>query len=180
MESSEEIKKDELKIVTDLKILNQVSEKASLDEAYDIWERLEKTLEDKDGFGLSAIQIGILKKVALIKYKDKIYKLLNTTIVEGNDEFIFKGEGCLSFLGVHKNTIRYASIKVIDDNLGTFLLNIRDDNLLTIIFQHEVDHMEGLTIFDRVQKPIQKLEKIGRNDLCPCGSGKKYKKCCGQ
>ena len=179
MESSEEIKKDELKIVTDLKILNQVSEKASLDEAYEIWGRLEKTLEDKDGFGLSAIQIGIPKKVAIIKYKDKIYKLLNT-VVEGSEEFIFKEEACLSFAGVYKNTVRYASVKVTDDNLGNFLLNIRDDGLLPIIFQHETDHMEGLTIFDRVQKPIQKLEKIGRNEQCPCDSGKKYKKCCGR
>ena len=30
------------------------------------------------------------------------------------------------------------------------------------------------------RKPVVKGEKIGRNDLCPCGSGKKYKKCCGQ
>ena len=30
------------------------------------------------------------------------------------------------------------------------------------------------------QKPVRKQEQIGRNDLCPCGSGKKYKKCCGQ
>ena len=30
------------------------------------------------------------------------------------------------------------------------------------------------------KKPVRKGEKIGRNDPCPCGSGKKYKKCCGQ
>jgi peptide deformylase len=179
MELSEEIKKDELKIVTDLKILNQVSEKTSLDEAYEIWDKLEKVLEKTEGSGLSAIQIGIPKRVALIKYNGKIYKLLNT-IIEGSGEFVFKGESCLSFPGVTKNTVRYMSISVKDDNLGNFLLNIEIDGLLSIVFQHEIDHMDGLTIFDRIRKPIQRVEKIGRNEQCPCGSGKKYKKCCGQ
>jgi len=32
---------------------------------------------------------------------------------------------------------------------------------------------------DDVKKPVVKKQKVGRNDLCPCGSGKKYKKCCG-
>ena len=30
------------------------------------------------------------------------------------------------------------------------------------------------------QQPVRKKEEAGRNDLCPCGSGKKYKKCCGK
>jgi len=168
-----------LQIITDLSILHQKSEKTTIEEAEKIWPLLEEALKEKSGFGLSAIQIGIPKCVALVIYNNNTYKLLNT-VIEGTNEFIVKGESCLSFSKITKNTIRYASIKVTDDNLGTFLLNIRDDDLLTIIFQHETDHMAGLTIFDRVRKPIQKLEKIGRNDSCPCGSGKKYKKCCGQ
>jgi len=43
--------------------------------------------------------------------------------------------------------------------------------------QHEVDHMNGVLCIDR---RVKKVVKIGRNEPCPCGSGKKYKKCCGR
>jgi len=52
--------------------------------------------------------------------------------------------------------------------------------LEAICVQHEIDHLNGITIHDRENKskPIISEKKIGRNDPCPCGSGKKYKKCC--
>ena len=45
----------------------------------------------------------------------------------------------------------------------------------SIAVQHEVDHLNGILIEDRRHIVPQ---KVGRNELCPCGSGKKYKKCC--
>jgi uncharacterized protein YecA (UPF0149 family) len=42
------------------------------------------------------------------------------------------------------------------------------------IIQHEIDHMDGILIIDKEYKS----NNVGRNDPCPCGSGKKYKKCC--
>lgn len=168
-----------MEIVKDREFLSQESGKATFDEALIIWGELEKILDKTEGSaGISAIQMGLPKKVALIKYDGKTYKLLNTTILEKNGEFIFKNEGCLSFPGVFKNTVRCLSIKVQDENLGTFLVDINTDKALPIVFQHEVDHMDGLTIFDRMQKPIKREPKIGRNKPCPCGSGKKYKRCC--
>jgi len=169
-----------MEIVKDLELLKRVSEKATFDESLEIWKKLEETLDGKEGPGLSAIQIGIPKRVALIKWKDKVYRLLNPTILEKRGEFIFKGEGCLSFPGVFKNTVRYMAIKIQDENLGTFLVDIGTDDMLPLIFQHEIDHMDGLTFFDRIQNPIKTGTKIGRNELCPCTSGKKYKKCCGR
>ena len=52
--------------------------------------------------------------------------------------------------------------------------------LETICVQHEIDHLNGLTIFDREDKPQPIISKkaVGRNEPCPCGSGKKFKKCC--
>jgi uncharacterized protein YecA (UPF0149 family) len=54
-------------------------------------------------------------------------------------------------------------------------------NIEAIAVQHEIDHMDGKTLFDCEIKEVgQQIisDKIGRNELCPCGSGKKYKKCC--
>ena len=88
------------------------------------------------------------------------------------------GEGCLSIPGKHFNTIRYSNITIEDDMIGRVALDESSDGLLTIILQHEVDHFEGKTLLDRRQVPIVNTSKVGRNDPCPCGSGKKYKKCC--
>ena len=52
--------------------------------------------------------------------------------------------------------------------------------LEAVCVQHEIDHLNGMRILDRAQElTIRRTErKIGRNEKCPCGSGKKYKKCC--
>ena len=48
------------------------------------------------------------------------------------------------------------------------------------VVQHEMDHLDGKLMIDRIFKAIPIVtKKIGRNDKCPCGSGKKFKKCCG-
>jgi peptide deformylase len=174
------IQKDKFGIVQDEKVLRQVSEKATFEEAVTIWEKLEKILGEKKELALSAIQIGIPKRVALIKLGNKVFKMLNTIILNRSEEFVFHGEGCLSFPKIFKNTLRYKSVEIQDESLGHFIVNIDTDNILPILFQHEVDHMDGVLFFDRMQKPVKVIEKIGRNDLCLCGSNKKYKKCCGR
>lgn len=168
-------------IVQDEKFLRKVSEQSTYEEALPIWEKLEKILDEKKEIALSAVQIGILKRVAVIKVNGKIFKLLNPIILNKSEERIFKGEGCLSFPGIFKNTIRFGSVEIQDDNLGKFVVDIDSDGILPILLQHEIDHMDGILFFDRMQKPFRCVEKkIGRNAPCPCGSGKKYKKCCGK
>ena len=59
-------------------------------------------------------------------------------------------------------------------------MNDQEKRLLeSICVQHEIDHLNGITIHDRKRETTVKVEKkVGRNDPCSCGSGKKYKKCC--
>ena len=56
----------------------------------------------------------------------------------------------------------------------------QEDRLLeAVCVQHEIDHLMGKTIHDRkIDTTIRNEKKIGRNEPCHCGSGKKYKKCC--
>ena len=186
--------KDELNAVEDVQIevparklikgtdpiINSPCRIATKSEAEGIWPILEATLATLDGYGLFANQIGIPKAIGLIKFNDKTYKLLNPRIVEvGKDTIIFKGEACFSFPKKHRDTLRFASIVIDDDNLGRLYLDTTKDDLLPIIFQHGIDHCLGRTIFDNVA-PAMKREhpKISRNSSCACGSGRKYKKCC--
>ena len=51
--------------------------------------------------------------------------------------------------------------------------------LESVCIQHEIDHLNGVVCMDRKRETtIVKDKKVGRNEPCPCGSGKKYKKCC--
>ncbi len=175
---SEEIESSAKPIVTGVNKISTPSENATLEEAEKIWPVLEASLNLDKGYGLAAIQIGIPKKVAIITYNGKVYRLLNTKIIEGGPKMVVYNEGCLSIPGKTVHTERHTTLKVHDDVLGEMEINISKNGLLPIIFQHEIDHFNGKVIFDRVRKPLQAPKKIGRNTPCPCGSGKKYKKCC--
>jgi len=166
-------------IVTGVNNISTPCETATIEEAEEIWANLEVSLDLDAGYGLTANQIGINKRVAFIRYAGKEYKLLNTRIVETGPMTIIYNEGCLSLPGKLMNTERCSTITIEDEILGRMQLTMSKDGLLPVIFQHEIDHMNGKTILDRKRQPIRrKAPKIGRNQPCPCGSGKKYKNCC--
>ena len=188
------------KIVKDHEFLKQVSTKVdSVAEAKSIIEKLESELRKYDnGYGLSAIQIGIPKQISVIKYgkydKEFIH-LINPNMLERGEEFTFYGEGCLSFPGVYVETQRLKdfliSNDVIDgDGFREEKLSFchpgdgEENSLESIAVEHEMDHILGKTILE-YGKPLTPVApivrtnpKIPRNAPCPCGSGKKYKKCC--
>lgn len=179
-------------IVTDINVLRQKSELVG--EKEDISKILEdmreELLNSKTGIGLAAIQIGILKRIFcikvpaydsnhnLIKGKYDIQFFVNPEILEQYDSIVCRNEGCLSLPGqyVDTNRFRYVEMKYRGREPGVVF-----KDLMAQVVEHECDHLDGILIFDRkfVSKPIVKADKVGRNDPCPCGSGKKYKKCCG-
>ena len=183
-------------IVKDETILRKVStDVSSAQEAKDILNDLEKELKKcPNGVGLGAIQIGTPKRVALIIHKGERYELINPTLIEHDEEFLHHDEGCLSIPGTHVIVPRYTQITientVLDENAPdgwrreTQVHFVGDDRktLIPIAIQHEMDHFDGVLITDKEikLKPIKGGDKIGRNSPCPCGSGKKYKKCCAK
>jgi len=186
-----------MSIVKDIKALRVKStDVASVEEAASIIKQLEKELKKvgSKGVGLAGIQIGIPKRVGVINYKGKTVHLINPQVVSKEGEFVFGQEGCLSFPRQYINTKRYTDV-VIDNNVidgdkfrkerfSVYYSPEKDqwsDDLLAIAVQHELDHFDGKVFMDiEAEKalPIKRAEKVGRNDSCPCGSGKKYKKCC--
>jgi preprotein translocase subunit SecA len=67
-------------------------------------------------------------------------------------------------------------INSIKEDTVRYILNARVGN---VIEREQVAEPITTNHEDTIKKPVVKEDKIGRNDLCPCGSGKKYKKCCG-
>lgn len=154
-------------------------------EIADIKQALENELNNsiklgRPGIGLAAPQIGIYKKMAIIRIDQFNLDLINSSILSSYDPFIHQDEGCLSFPGRTENVMRYQEI-----HLKNFDSNYILTGLMAICAQHELDHINGILIQDRaIAKP---KPKIGPNQPCPCGKvdpmskqTKKFKKCCGK
>jgi peptide deformylase len=171
-------------IVTDHEMLRTVStDVETYAEGQAIAEQLIAEIgKHKNAAGLSAIQIGIPKRVFICwdSYQKVWASVINPQIelAEGSQ---IQYEGCLSFAGISVKTKRAATMTVSmleeDGERHKYAL----DGFDSVVFQHEYDHLDGKTMFER-RAPIEELHsaKIGRNDPCPCGSNKKYKKCCGK
>ncbi|MEG1502205.1 MAG: peptide deformylase [Synergistaceae bacterium] len=102
-----------------------------------------------DGIGLAAPQIGLSKKIAVIDYKGEKYTLINPVITEKNGER-FEEEGCLSFPGIYAKVSSPSSIKVkYQDETGT-IIEKEIDGFLACAFSHEIDHLNGVLLIDRV------------------------------
>ena len=132
------------------------------------------------GYAVTGIQVDIPKRIFMIQNTGDGRQLyINPTIIKKENEFIFDGETCLSFPDRKPlNTQRYNSITLeYYDREFKKQIEESNDNIKAIVMQHEMDHLDGILYFDRVRKPIIS-DKIGRNDSCICGSGKKFKKCC--
>lgn len=189
------------KIVKDEAFLRKISEPVeSVEEAQEIIDEITKVLRRTDnGVGLAAVQIGIPKTVGVIIHKagaeEKVIHLINPKLVEAEDEVVFPNEGCLSFPGQYNSTKRFQHFiidnQVIDGNdfrterhyyfYSPDPDEVGNMGLRAIAVQHEMDHFQGKLIhdFDIKGTTLQReTKKVGRNDKCPCGSGKKFKKCC--
>lgn len=142
-------------------------------------DTLFAALKGMGGVGLSANQIGVNKRACVIKFNDTELFLLNPIIVErSKDGFLFY-EGCLSMPDTMKKpvrTIRANYVVVQTDNLGEIRFEINpeedragdkvsEDTMKTVIAQHEIDHLDGITIKDRVYSTtVIKKQEYGRNE----------------
>jgi len=91
-----------------------------------------------------------------------------------------KAEGCLTWKGQKIIAERYRAIEVDYFNMnGERISKERHKGFEGQIWQHEINHLNGVEeLVVNQDYPDPQPVKAGRNDLCPCGSGLKYKKCC--
>ncbi len=148
-------------------------------EADELRNILSDALIKHPGLGISATQLGIKKRACFIQFGDEELFLLNPVIKEkSKDGFLFY-EGCLSIPRTIERpirTIRACKIVIESDNMGemTFEINpegdkqgeqVSKETMMTVIVQHEIDHLDGFTIRDRVYTTtIVKPQSYGRND----------------
>ena len=123
-------------------------------------EEYEKKYDLRPGMGMAFPQLGISKRVIIIvhEYEDgkfDNYVVINPVIVSNSSEMIAAeaGEGCLSVnRDVDGHIPRYARVTVegFDENGNKIRVRAREE--LSIAFQHEIDHLNGILFFDRINK----------------------------
>ena len=125
-------------------------------------DEIAKEKDLRPAVGISAVQVGVLKKMTAIILKDedgsvvKEYALVNPKIVSNSMEkaYLKSGEGCLSVVDEHKGYIyRSARVKVKGyDLLTNSDVEIKASGYLAIVLQHELDHFKGALFYDYINK----------------------------
>ncbi|PHX93748.1 MAG: peptide deformylase [Acidimicrobium sp.] len=108
------------------------------------------------GLGLAAPQIGVQKQLFVYDVDDEQQVLINPKIIESSGEWVYD-EGCLSIPGLYVEMLRPKLVLVEATNLDGNTIQIEADELLARLFQHEIDHLQGVLMFERMTPDQRKL-----------------------
>lgn len=107
------------------------------------------------GLGLAAPQIGVQKKIFVYDIDGEPVTLINPRIVESSGEWVYD-EGCLSIPGLYVEMLRPKQVLLEAVDLDGNQVRVEADELLARLFQHEMDHLEGVLMFDRMTEDQRK------------------------
>jgi peptide deformylase len=120
--------------------------------------RMGELMHDALGVGLAATQLGVLHRVLVYRAhpEDSLTALVNPQIEWASDELEVAEEGCLSLPGVHVEVERAHALRCrARDEHGEEVL-VEVEGLPARIIQHEIDHLDGVLILDRVSRDQRK------------------------
>jgi peptide deformylase len=128
--------------------------KAVDDEIRKLVDDMAETMYAAPGVGLAANQIGVPLRVAVVDVEHadnapRLFVLINPEIVERSGEIEWE-EGCLSFPGHHVDVVRSLRIKVRALDRDGKPYEIEAEEYFAVAIQHEVDHLDGITLADKV------------------------------
>ncbi len=121
-------------------------------------EDIIETMRDEPGVGLAAPQLNISQRLIVVEYpeddsipnlKPKVFVLANPKLTQVSDEKVKEIEGCLSVPNLFGEVERSQSITVRGQNRHGKDVTIKSSGWLARIFQHEIDHINGILFVDR-------------------------------
>jgi peptide deformylase len=133
------------------------------------------TMRDAPGVGLAAPQVGISERVIVVEYAEpeeveegeeprevepKLYVMVNPEIVKASPETVMGVEGCLSIPVLVGEVERAQEVRIKGYNRRGQPMKVKADGWLARIFQHEIDHINGVVFTDRATKVWQPEEPI--------------------
>jgi peptide deformylase len=120
-----------------------------------------ETMREAPGVGLAAPQVGISERVIVVEYPEndeeedapkKLFAVVNPEIKEISDETDLGVEGCLSVPGLHGEVERAVAVTVKGQTRHGQPVKIKAKGWLARIFQHEIDHLNGVVFTDRATR----------------------------
>lgn len=138
-------------------------------EVTDIDARLVKLTEDMfetmyqaPGIGLAAPQIGVGKRLFVYdlepEERSRPGVLVNPRIVESDGEWTYQ-EGCLSIPGLYYEIVRPKAVHLVGHDLDGNEVSLEADELLARLFQHELDHLDGILMIERMDADTRRQAK---------------------
>lgn len=119
-------------------------------------EEMLVTMHDREGVGLAANQVGRLRRVLVAAVEEDEYVVVNPVIEAFSDETEVLAEGCLSIPGIQVEVERPVAITLSGQDAAGEDLRLEVEGLLARVFQHEVDHLDGVLILDRTDRESRK------------------------
>jgi peptide deformylase len=107
------------------------------------------------GIGLAAPQIGVQKQIFVWDMDDEPMVVINPEIVESSGEWVYD-EGCLSIPGIYVEIVRPKEVLMRGIDLDGNEVSIEADELAARLFQHELDHLNGVLMFERMSAEQRK------------------------
>jgi peptide deformylase len=118
-------------------------------------EDMIQTMYDAPGVGLAAPQVGVQRRLFVYDVGDGPFAVVNPEIVESSGEWLYQ-EGCLSIPGLSWDLLRPKEVHLRGFDLDGEEIDIEADELLARCFQHEMDHLNGVLIVERLDADIRR------------------------
>ena len=119
-------------------------------------EEMMRVMREAEGVGLAANQIGRLKRIFVAAHEDEEYAIVNPVIEERSETTEKDIEGCLSIPETRVEVERPTAVTVSGRDPSGEPVRVEAEGLLARIFQHEIDHLDGVLILDRTDRESRK------------------------
>lgn len=111
-----------------------------------------ETLRKAQGLGLAAPQVGKSVRLCVVEFENKSHVLINPKIINFSKNKVIMEEGCLSFPKKFFSVTRPEKVKVIYLDKKGKRSKIKADGILARIIQHEIDHLNGVLVIDKIKQ----------------------------
>ena len=118
-------------------------------------DMFDTLIDSGNGLALAAPQIGVQKQVVVWDMEEEPLAIFNPEIIESDGEWLYD-EGCLSIPGLYVEMLRPKLVLVRGVDIEGNVIEIEADELEARMFQHEIDHLQGVLMFDRMSKEQRK------------------------
>lgn len=115
-------------------------------------EELTATMREENGVGIAAPQVGIHERVIIVDHGDGATAYVNPEIVSRSFRTFLSEEGCLSVPGVWGMVKRHRSVTIKALSMDGKTVTVDAHGLEAVIFQHEIDHLDGVLFIDRAER----------------------------